>query len=259
MLLVVAGLAVAANGSLAFPARAQLVAQSEDFLALENDAFIALQLISEAARSEPCPGNTPRSVIVTGRSVTLDCSATHFWTHTFPYSEARITSMRVYRRYSPHAVEAMFRLNSDPRCCYPFDFVGDEAEARRFSAAWTILATQRTPREPRDDAEFLASLGSEAESQPAETLRRVQVQVEAALRANRNIEAGRLYRDALRTSPGWADGHYNLGLLYGDLELYPEAITEMRRYLYLTPNAQDARAVQDKIYEWEAVMAGAGQ
>jgi tetratricopeptide (TPR) repeat protein len=75
------------------------------------------------------------------------------------------------------------------------------------------------------------------------------------VRANRNIDAARLYRDALRTAPAWAEGHFNLGLLYGELELYPEAITEMRRYLYLAPNAPDARAVQDRIYEWEAALA----
>ncbi|MDX2276672.1 MAG: hypothetical protein NW206_14570 [Hyphomonadaceae bacterium] len=83
----------------------------------------------------------------------------------------------------------------------------------------------------------------------------MQVQVELAVRASRTIDAARLYRDALRTAPAWAEGRFNLGLLYGELELYPEAITEMRRYLYLAPNAPDARAVQDRIYEWEAAMA----
>lgn len=79
------------------------------------------------------------------------------------------------------------------------------------------------------------------------------------MKINARFAPLRLYRDALRTSPGWGDGHYNLGLLYGDLELFPEAITEMRRYLYLAPDAQDARAVQDRIYEWEAAMvAGPG-
>ena len=52
-----------------------------------------------------------------------------------------------------------------------------------------------------------------------------------------------------------ADGHYNLALLAADRGFYPEAITEMRRYLYLTPNAPDARAAQDQMYRWEAAMA----
>ncbi|MDX2276670.1 MAG: hypothetical protein NW206_14560 [Hyphomonadaceae bacterium] len=109
---------------------------------------------------------------------------------------------------------------------------------------------------PETDSAFLTTV---QEASPiashAEDLRRVQVQVEAAVRASRTIDAARLYRDALRTAPAWAEGRFNLGLLYGELELYPEAITEMRRYLYLAPNAPDARAVQDRIYEWEAAMA----
>lgn len=117
--------------------------------------------------------------------------------------------------------------------------------------AWSALAQRRNAVDPASDP-LMQNLTSVAD---LEQLRRVQVQVEVAMRDNRNVDAARLYRDALRTTPAWADGHYNLGLLYGELELYPEAITEMQRYLYLTPNASDARAVQDKIYEWEAAMA----
>lgn len=119
---------------------------------------------------------------------------------------------------------------------------------QKLLAAWVALAQRRSVPDPAADP-----LMQNGGSVDPETVRRVQVQVELALRSNRNLDAARLYRDALRTSPAWADGHYNLGLLYGDLELYPEAITEMRRYLYLTPNAKDARAVQDKTYEWEAM------
>lgn len=128
-------------------------------------------------------------------------------------------------------------------------------QRRNFANAWLALAN--TPAAEAPEA-FAGALQSSAPSN-AEALRRVQLQVEAALRGNRNIDAARLYRDALHTAPGWADGHYNLGLLYGDLELYPEAITEMRRYLHLTPNAQDARAVQDQIYQWEALLPEAPQ
>lgn len=133
----------------------------------------------------------------------------------------------------------------------------DPHAVEQFLSAWTLLASARAT-DGADDA-FRSAAESTDQALASETLRRVQVQVEAALRDNHNIDAARLYRDALRNSPSWAEGHFNLGLLYGDLELYPEAITEMRRYLYLTPSAQDARAVQDKIYEWEAALAGSAQ
>jgi hypothetical protein len=32
---------------------------------------------------------------------------------------------------------------------------------------------------------------------------------------------------------------------------YPDAIIEMKRYLMLVPDAPNARALQDKIYNWE--------
>jgi tetratricopeptide (TPR) repeat protein len=122
--------------------------------------------------------------------------------------------------------------------------------------AMAFFARARSVRDPASDAEFLAALqAAPADSGQNETLRRVQVQAEAALGAGRTIDAARLFRDTLQTAPPWADGHYNLGLVYGELQLYPEAITEMRRYLHLTPNAADARAVQDQIYRWEGLMS----
>lgn len=121
--------------------------------------------------------------------------------------------------------------------------------------AIAFLSSRRQPLDPATDAAFASAIQA-ALASPADTegLRRVQVQAEAALNGNRTIEAARLFRDALRTQPRWADGHYNLALVYGALELYPEAITELRRYLHLSPNAPDARAVQDQIYQWEALL-----
>ena len=36
-----------------------------------------------------------------------------------------------------------------------------------------------------------------------------------------------------------------------ELECYADAITEMKRDLYLVPNTPNARAAQNKIYKWE--------
>lgn len=121
--------------------------------------------------------------------------------------------------------------------------------------AWIALAHPPPSASASADSEFTSAVDAAPpiESRTDE-LRRVQVQVEGLLRASRNADAARLYRDSLRTAPNWAEGHFNLGLLYGELEFYFEAITEMRRYLHLAPNADDVRAVQDRIYEWEAAM-----
>ena len=40
-------------------------------------------------------------------------------------------------------------------------------------------------------------------------------------------------------------------LLFADYKNYMYAIFNMKKYLILLPDAEDARAAQDKIYEWE--------
>lgn len=125
--------------------------------------------------------------------------------------------------------------------------------AKEFANAWYVLAQPRKLPDPATDSVFLDAVKRyRAEPQThAETLRRVQIQVENAIKEHRTIEAATLYHDMLKTAAGWPEGHFNLALIYGDLEVYAEAITEMKRYLYLAPNAPDVRAAQDKIYEWE--------
>jgi len=39
--------------------------------------------------------------------------------------------------------------------------------------------------------------------------------------------------------------------LLGEAENYPDAVSEMKKYLALEPNAKDARAAQNKLYQWE--------
>jgi formylglycine-generating enzyme required for sulfatase activity len=44
-----------------------------------------------------------------------------------------------------------------------------------------------------------------------------------------------------------------LALLLGEAKKYRDAMREMKRYLQLEPQGTDARAAQDKIYQWEVV------
>lgn len=46
--------------------------------------------------------------------------------------------------------------------------------------------------------------------------------------------------------------YFNMALISGELQDYGIAILNMKKYLLLAPNADDAREAQDKIYEWEA-------
>jgi hypothetical protein len=130
----------------------------------------------------------------------------------------------------------------------------------RFRAAWEYLRHPPPPREPTTDSAFLQSLEQSRAvgHDRSEAMRRVQVQAQALIAAGHTQAAFDAYSVALAEMPDWALGHYNLALVSARLEYYADAITAMRRFLYLEPNghpaAADARAAQDRIYEWEALL-----
>ena len=64
-------------------------------------------------------------------------------------------------------------------------------------------------------------------------------------------EAANFYEEALSPAPWWPLGHINRALVLGEIENYESAIVEMKRYLLLVPDVANARAAQDKIYDWE--------
>ncbi len=85
-----------------------------------------------------------------------------------------------------------------------------------------------------------------------EEVHKYRVQAEFLIHQNRFQEAADLYAQGLALAPWWPQGHYDRGFILGQLQQYPEAIEEMTRYLALLPDAPDARAVQDQIYQWQA-------
>jgi tetratricopeptide (TPR) repeat protein len=82
--------------------------------------------------------------------------------------------------------------------------------------------------------------------------RRFKVQAEDALREKRFEDTTDLYGEALERAPWWPAGHYNRALVLSELKEYPDAIVEMKRYLRLAPDAENAGAAQDQVYKWEA-------
>lgn len=84
-----------------------------------------------------------------------------------------------------------------------------------------------------------------------EEARRYGVQAGVLAEKKLYAEATSLYRQALGIAPWWAEGHFNRALLFEEQSRFPDAITAMKAYLELSPNGTDARAAQDKIYEWE--------
>lgn len=116
---------------------------------------------------------------------------------------------------------------------------------------------EREGFQPRDsEGEFQKAAADylDAANKPELPLeaRRFKVQAEDALREKRFEDVADLYGEALLIAPWWPAGHYNLALVLSELKEYPEAITEMNRYLRLAPDASNARAAQDEIFKWEA-------
>ena len=87
-----------------------------------------------------------------------------------------------------------------------------------------------------------------------ELAHKFKVQAEFAVQEKRLDQALELYGKALDVAPWWPEGHYSLALVLGEKKKYGDALREMKRYLLLAPEAPEARAAQDKIYQWESVV-----
>jgi formylglycine-generating enzyme required for sulfatase activity len=89
--------------------------------------------------------------------------------------------------------------------------------------------------------------------QLSEEARKFKVQAEFAVQNKEFDKAAELYGKALDIAPWWPAGHFNRALILGEIKKYRVAMNEMKRYLLLVPDAPDARAAQDKIYQWESL------
>lgn len=110
------------------------------------------------------------------------------------------------------------------------------------------------------DARFATSLADyrkKAASNAAlpEEANKYKVQAEGAVRDKAFDDAADLYVAALKIAPWWPVGHFNRALVLGETGDYEMAKREMNYYLRLVPDAPNARAAQDKIYEWERLDA----
>jgi tetratricopeptide (TPR) repeat protein len=77
-----------------------------------------------------------------------------------------------------------------------------------------------------------------------------------AMNKKSDYEDALIYYDkAFSLNPvSYPEGYYNYALIAALAERYEMAILNMKKYLLLMPNAQDAVSARDKIYEWEAFI-----
>jgi tetratricopeptide (TPR) repeat protein len=85
-----------------------------------------------------------------------------------------------------------------------------------------------------------------------EEQRKLVVQANALNEQRDYLGAIALYLKALDLDlVSYPGAYFNLALLSAQVKRYNAAITYMKQYLLLVPEAPDARSAQDKIYEWE--------
>jgi tetratricopeptide (TPR) repeat protein len=85
-----------------------------------------------------------------------------------------------------------------------------------------------------------------------EEQRRYIVQANAMSKEKDYSNAIQLYGKVIAIHPtAYPAAYYNLALISALEENFIYAIVNMKKYLLLVPGAEDARAAQDKIYEWE--------
>lgn len=116
-----------------------------------------------------------------------------------------------------------------------------------------IYRSAMDPEQTTSTVAGIARVLQKMPNKPAlpEEARKFGVQANSMAKAQQYDKAIELYEKALDLAPWWAEGHFNRALILADQNLFPWAIAGMKRYLELAPTAPDARAAQDKIYEWE--------
>lgn len=114
------------------------------------------------------------------------------------------------------------------------------------------------PSSPAEEAAFTEAARSYRAATVKPTLpeeaRKFKVQAEFAFSKKEFANAAERYKKALDMAPWWPEGRFNRALILGELSRYGDAIREMKRYLTLVPDAPNARAAQDKIYQWEGEL-----
>lgn len=84
-----------------------------------------------------------------------------------------------------------------------------------------------------------------------EAAHKYMLQAEGAARAKDFYAAAGYFRNVTDAAPWWPPGYFNRAFVLGEIGYYQEAMMYMKCYLKLAPDAPDARAAQNKIYEWE--------
>jgi tetratricopeptide (TPR) repeat protein len=145
-------------------------------------------------------------------------------------------------------------------CLFLWKGSSAEITARNFLRAWKVVVGAVDPAEEAifENAAQIYRNATVKPQLPEEAVK-YKVQAELAVQQKRFDDAVDLYDQALGIAPWWPAGHYNRGLILGELEDYQGGMRALHKYLKLEPDAPIARAVQLKIYQWESLVPRAAK
>jgi tetratricopeptide (TPR) repeat protein len=195
----------------------------------------------------------PKSISLKTYSKTIYLPLAHINpTMTADDPNATIISFNGHEAIAEHFGLSGASVGVFDRSTYP---LLDKRVARRFLDALLVLKAAANRAEEDEELRFqdVARAYRTSTAQPVldENVRRFRVQAEGAIHDKDFGVAAELYGQALALAPWWPEGHFNRALVLSETGNFSEAIVEMKRYLTLVPEAPDARAAQDKIYDWE--------
>ncbi|MCU0409305.1 MAG: tetratricopeptide repeat protein, partial [Bacteroidales bacterium] len=133
----------------------------------------------------------------------------------------------------------------------------------RLNKAWLYSSgLDKDDREMKDQIlKELFSVHSRMKPKPEipEAARKYMVQANSATNEKKYQEAIGLWAKVQSIAPWYPTSYFNTALLNENLGNFRSSIENMNKYLELYPDASDARAAKDKIYEWEGKVKGQPQ
>jgi tetratricopeptide (TPR) repeat protein len=84
-----------------------------------------------------------------------------------------------------------------------------------------------------------------------EEIRAQRLLAEAAFKEGKLGKALYHYETGVELDPVWSEGRFNAALISAELKFYNDAVEQMRAYLELEPNSQDAQSARDQIVIWQ--------
>jgi tetratricopeptide (TPR) repeat protein len=202
----------------------------------------------------------PRTVSVTYKKIEITCAkgSVKEWRSLRIVAKPALAMWLGTDLVIPFA--CVYVSGSDNRCMFNWRGGSAASAARDFVRAWFVLAGAVDPaQEAAFERAAQSYRNAQVKPQLPEEAVKYKVQAELAVQQKRFDDAVDLYDQALGIAPWWPAGHYNRGLILGELQDYQGGIRALQKYLKLEPDASNARAVQLRIYQWESLVPRGGK